>query len=235
VRALSLAMLAVSLGAEAAAANELATAAPQPMNFAVSRNGQPIGHHTLTIVRDGDSQIVTVNIEFAVRMMGVAVYRYSHHSREVWRGERLQSLVARTNDNGTGHVVRATRHGDNLKIDRAETPVTAVAASLEQVTPEGNRSASDIVPGNLLTTSHWNPRQPAQSVLLHTQFGTPSHVQVSNLGRDSVRPSRRTVLTTRYRYAGDVRFDQWYDASGRWVKAAFTAHDGSTIEYTLQE
>ena len=75
-------------------------------------------------------------------------------------------------------------------------------------------------------------RQPS---LLNSQKGTVDRIGVETAGREVVRTAGGSIEATRDRYQGDVRMDQWFDARGRWVKMAFTASDGSVIEYVLQE
>ena len=81
----------------------------------------------------------------------------------------------------------------------------------------------------------WMAPQVKQSVLLNTQYGTPSKVKIVDLGRETIKTSSRSIQATHYRYSGDITLDQWFDDRGRWVKAAFKAFDGSEIEYILQE
>jgi hypothetical protein len=56
----------------------------------------------------------------------------------------------------------------------------------------------------------------------------------ANLARQLPPPN--VLARMRQLYAHAVRYmDQWFDERGRWVKGTFTAFDGSTIEYILQE
>ena len=201
------AMAIMVLGVDGAAAQGLAAAAPQSLTFAASRNGQPIGTHTVRIVDQGDRRTVVNSIDLALKALGVTVYRYAHHSTEVWQGDRLQSLSARTEDNGATHKVQVNRQGESLRVDREERKSVIKAVSFEQVMPAETRSASETQPGTLLPTSLWYRRIATQSALLNAQSGKPSRIQVSKLGRDTVRTSRLSIEATRYRYAGDLRID----------------------------
>jgi hypothetical protein len=227
--------LALLLVAGGAAADDTAALAPQSLTFSASRNGQALGTHTVRLANEGGRLKVVNNIDLALRAINVTVYRYNHSSTELWQGGRLQSLNSRTDDNGTIHKVVVSRQGDALHVDREERKPMINAASLEQLLPAEVRSARETQPGNLLPTALWHPRIVAQSTLLNMQHGRLSQIQVAKLGRDTVRTSSRSVEATRYRYTGDLRFDHWFDDRGRWVKAVFTAPDGSLIDYTLQE
>jgi hypothetical protein len=185
------------------------------LSFAVYRNGEQIGQHTLTFRRNGPELTVDVSIDFAVKFLGFTAYRYSHQAREVWADDALQSLAAQTDDNGRKHVVRARRDPDGLAVEH-----------------DGRR---DVLPANLLPSSHWNVHQVEQSTILNTQLGIPARVTIVPVGREMVRTSSGAVPATRYRYTGDVTKDQWFDDRGRWVRTNFKASDGSSIEYILQE
>lgn len=235
MRVLVVAMMTLLLGAESAAGEQVASAAQQSLTFAATRNGQPIGTHTIRIVDQGDLRTVTNDIRLDLKAMGLTVYRYVHNSTELWRGDRVQAIHATTEDNGTVYKVRVTRQGDALRVDREERKPIIKAASMEQFLPAETRSASEIQPGSMLPTALWSPKIASQSSLLNIQLGTPSRVQVNLVGRETVRTSRNAVEATRFRFSGDLRFDQWFDDRGRWVKAVFIAPDNSTIEYTLQE
>ena len=69
---------------------------------------------------------------------------------------------------------------------------------------------------------------------MNTQTGTEARIQVSVLGRETIRTTNASIDATHYRYTGDLVMDQWFDDTGRWVKTSFIASDGSTIEYVLK-
>ena len=184
-------------------------------SFAVYRNGELIGRHNLAFQRNGRDLTVSAAVDFLVKMLGFTAYRYSHRAQEVWNGDAFQSIATQTDDNGTKYVVRAQRTADGIDVQRT--------------------SDREILPPSLLPTSHWNIRQISQKSLLNTQNGRRADVQVTLLGRETVKTANGSIEANRYRYAGDVTTDQWFDDRGRWVKTTFKASDGSTIEYILQE
>ena len=65
--------------------------------FAVFLDGAEIGTHTFTLKEEG---VLESRARFDVRLLGIPVYRYRHEATERWRGGCLESLVARTDDNG---------------------------------------------------------------------------------------------------------------------------------------
>jgi len=205
---------------------------PPVVTFAIYRNGENVGRHVITFEKKGDSQVVTIDTDITVRTLGVVAYRYAHHANEVWVGDQLQSLQAKTDDNGRKYTVSAQRVGANLKVEHTTSGPVATAAYDGFQVPDISR---EMLPGATLPTSQWNFRQVKQTTLLNTQFGTPARVTVTPAGRETVRTSTRSVEATRYNYTGDLHGNQWFDDHGRWVRGAFVAFDGSIVEYILQE
>ena len=59
------------------------------LSFAVYRNGEAIGRHTLAFQHNGADLTVSTTIDFAVKVLGVTAYRYIHRGQEVWNGDSL--------------------------------------------------------------------------------------------------------------------------------------------------
>ena len=231
------AVAALFLAVAASTAVEAANDFPygRTLAFTVYRNGKEIGHHTVTFQQEGSKRQVQVSVELTVKALGVTAYRYAHNSQETWNAGIFQTLEARTDDNGMKYEVRVHRNGKGLVVDRQVTPPLVPAASNDQGLQQAE-SSRDLQPAGMLPTSNWNFGQVGQSVLLNTQYGTPSHTKITPMGREPIKTaSGATIEATRYRYTGDLRMDQWFDDRGRWVRATFPAFDGSTIDYILQE
>lgn len=206
---------------------------PSRITYAISREGQPIGRYVVTFEHKGPLKVATVDCQVEVKTLGVAAYRYSHRGREEWNGDELQSLKAQTDDNGKKFTVAAERRGSDLVVERTAPAAVATAAADQGY--QGPDVSRQVLPGNLLPTNGWNFGQVKQTALLNTENGKVAHVQVTQNGQEMVRMPSGSVETTRYRYTGDLKMEQWFDSKGRWIKGTFTAFDGSTIEYILQE
>ncbi len=207
--------LPVLLGLFAAFAAAPAFAAPpDELDFAVLRNGEPVGTHVVRFHGgDGDLQI-TVDTNVVVKMAMIPVYRFAHHDDEVWHGGHLISLASTTNDDGTRHTLSVTRTDAALA-----------------VTGDGNatRLPPDTVPASL-----WNPATVGQDRLLNTLDGHAMAIQVADLGDDTVAVGGAPRPARHYRMAGDLARELWYDASGTLIKVRFKAKDDSDIEYVLK-
>ena len=203
------------------------------LSFAAVRNGQTIGHHRLTFQKNGEQLTVSTAIDLAVKFMGVTAYRYMHRAQEVWSGDTFQGLTARTDDDGKKYAIQIRRDGAALAVERNARPDGLSPATLERGF-QRDGAVRTTLPPQLLPSTHWNVRQIRQSELVNTQTGTEVRIQVSVLGRETIRTANASIDATRYRYTGDLLVDQWFDDAGRWVKTSFTASDGSTIEYVVQ-
>ena len=204
------------------------------LGFVAHRNGQRIGTHLLTFQQDGDRHVVTTEIDFAVRMVGLVVYRYRHRATEIWSGDEFQAIASESDDNGEKYAVKAKREGGDLIVQRRE-PQSFFKTSGGDEALEQQRWIRDVLPGHLLPSTHWNIAQTRHQALLNTQTGKMVHTGVREVGRETVRTASAAPAATHFAYSGDITMDQWFDDHGRWVKSTFKATtDGSTIEYTLQ-
>ena len=207
---------------------------PSRITYAIYRDGQQIGRHVVTFDHKGPLKVVTVDCQVEVKALGVAAYRYSPRGREEWNGDQLQSLQAQTDDNGRRFTVTAERRDGALVVERTAPAPTPTAALADQGY-RGPDVSRQVLPGNLLPTSGWNFGQVKQTALLNTENGKVAQIQVTPAGQETVQTPSGSVATTRYRYTGDLHMEQWFDSAGRWIKGTFSAFDGSTIEYILQE
>ena len=203
------------------------------LSFVAVRNGQTIGHHSLTFHRNGAQLTVSTAIDLAVKFMGVTAYRYMHRAQEVWSGDTFQGLTAQTDDDGKKYRIQIRRDGAALTVERNARPDVLLPATLDRGF-QLDGAVLTTLPPQLLPSTHWNVRQIRQSALVNTQTGTEARIQVFVLRREIIRAANASIDATHYRYTGDLVMDQWFDDSGRWVKTSFAASDGSTIEYVLQ-
>ena len=203
-------------------------------SFAAFRNGQDIGRHTISFQRNGSEVTVSTSVDFAVKVLGLTAYRYTHRAREVWNGDTFMALSAQTDDNGKKYKVDIKRDPSGLRVERFAQPEVVKASAADEGF-QHRAMVRETVPGQVLPTTYWNFRQLRQAVLLDTQYGTKRDVHAATIGRETIKTATGTLQATHYRYSGDIAMDQWFDSRDRWVKASFVAYDGSTIEYILQE
>ena len=233
IRRLILALAIMGCGSAAAQATADFPYGPSHV-FAAFRNGERIGTHTLNFQQSGDKRTVTTSIDFAVKALGVTMYRYNHRGQEIWNGNTFESIATQTDDNGTKYTLKAKHDPNGVSVVREGGGAPKMASNDMGFQQAGPKQVT--MPASTLPTTHWNLNQVKQSAMLNTQNGDLSRVQVTPKGRETIKTtSGKTIEANRYSYSGDVQMDQWFDDRGRWVKAAFKASDGSTIEYILQE
>jgi hypothetical protein len=204
------------------------------LSFAALRNGQRIGTHVLTFQQDGVRQVVTTQIDLAVRLLGVVAYRYTHRGQEIWSDGRFQSISTESNDNGEKFAVKAQSESSGLIVRRRE-PQSFIKTSTGDDTSEQQHWIREVHAGQILPSTHWNIAQTRQRQLLNTQTGKIMTMTVSEVGRETVKTATEAAAATHFSYTGEIVMDQWFDDRSRWVKSNFKAtSDGSTIEYILQ-
>ena len=182
-RFLGTVLLALCAGPSFASSAEPTCGAP--VDFAAYRNGQHIGSHRVSFERQGDRLLVTTSIELALKFIGITVYRYKHRSQEEWWGGDLRSFSSSTDDDGKSYEVRVVRDRAQLKVER--------------LAPGAAAYAGDVIPADVLPSTHWNLRQAAQTSLLNAQKGTLERIAVTPLGRTNVKISSGWRAATHYR------------------------------------
>ena len=209
------------LGKAAAMGTALVAAAPRrgmglppELRFNVMRDGNEIGHHTITFRQDGDMLLANVVVEIVVRLGPIPLFRYHHGVRETWRGGQFIALDSETNDDGKSFKVHAARFGDQVIVETLTAPRVVLGP--------------DTIP-----LTHWNilcMRRP----LFNPQDGLPVDSTIVPRGEEMVPlADGRLVPAAHYSLGGKVVLDDWYDEARQWVALRTAGRDGSKIEYRL--
>ncbi len=188
-------------------------AAETHLDFTVLKNGDPIGHHQIDLIRNGENEAVSIKTNILVRVAYVPVYRFEHIGSEIWQNGRLVSLRSQTNDDGDKHSLVVGATADHVEVDG-----------------DGVHSQAD--PG-IVTASLWNPDLVKRMVLLNTLTGKQMAVSVADLGEDLIRSRGSETRAHHYKVAGELQREVWYDQSGTLVQVRFKAKDDSDILYVL--
>jgi hypothetical protein len=110
----------------------------------------------------------------------------------------------------------------------------SLSALMSKTNDDGEMHQVDLANAEGFPASLWNDAILEQSVLLNTIDGRSMTATAVHVGPEAVHASGKAVPAQHYRLSGGLERDLWYDASGMLVKVAFTAEDGSHIEYTLK-
>ncbi|MDH6168459.1 hypothetical protein M2282_003612 [Variovorax boronicumulans] len=186
-------------------------------NFRVLLDDSPIGEHRFALATNGEERRLTSEAAFAVKLLGVTVYRYRHSATEQWRGDCLRQLASKTDDDGTPEKVDASTTGDS--------------SALTVTTAKGTQSLD----GCLMSFAYWNPAIRKQERLLNSQSGKIEAVQVSRAGSGTVEVRGQPVAGTRWRITTTAQpIDIWYSAEGEWIGLDSTVSGGRKLSYRLK-
>jgi len=206
-------LLACLLAVTAASIALPLTAATPPVRqiaFAILKDSDPIGQHSVTFERRGEELLVDIAIDIQIRFAFLTLFRYRHENREVWRGGQLVSLDTWTDDDGTDYRVRARSTPAGLRV-------------------EGS-GGTFVAPKGIIPTSYWNPATIEQTRLLDTQSGRLLEVTIQSFDEEAMSVGSGKIPVRKYAVTGDLNLDVWYTPRGEWTKIAFQAR-GSTIDY----
>lgn len=196
-----------------AAIPALADAGAARRAFRIIRDGEDIGGHSLAARRDGRRLTVEIDIEIAIQILGVTVYRYELTNREVWRDGRILSIDSTVNDDGESGFCRVRRKDDGLRI-------------------EGS-AYSGPAPADAATTSYWSADFLTRGVWISTQSGEPLSVSAADQGIEVIESAAGPISCRRWAITGDLDLQLWYDAAGDWAANAFNA-GGEIGRYRLE-
>ena len=198
-------LVALAFGANAA------PGAPETLRFAIMRNGDQIGTHTVEINRGPKETSVNMSTDLAVKVMFITAYHLQYTTSEKWVGGKLIALNAESDDNGTKHKVSATLKPNGLEVDA-----------------DGKTSTVD---KNIIPATLWNPEVVKRSQVLDPKDGGVVPITVTEQGVEDLTIEGRTTKARHYILKSKFQQDVWYDEKGRLVQSSLVAPDGSVILY----
>ena len=151
---------------------------------------------------------VTIDVAVALHMLGIRVFRYSHHGEETWHDGQMVRLVTTTDDDGTPRHVDASRD--------AQTGTWRGV-----VGPQPG-------PAPLLSSSFWNIQTVLQTRLLDRETGKIIAMHADAPSAQTLQLGQRQVATSKYDLAGPVKGSVWYDGNGCWVQGGLH-HPGRRV------
>jgi hypothetical protein len=170
--------------------------------FTIWRKGKQVGFQHLSFERHGDTVKLDIHAEITIKLGFITLFNYVHRNSEVWQAGQLVSLDSETNNDGKFEFARIRR--DN------QGKLQVVGSHYEGEAP-----------ASLLTTSYFIPAFVVQTQLINSQNGSLLAVFPKFIGDETIAGVAGDVSARRYRLAGDLALDIWYDQSGAWQKSAF--------------
>ncbi len=182
------------------------------LEWRISRDGAKIGRHLMTIRHQHGDLIVENEIDIRVELVFVALYRYVHRDREVWRGGRLVELTAFTNDDGTASDLGVEAAEGGLAVDGPSGQFTAPAGSF---------------PSGL-----WQIDMTKGSALIDVERGRLLSVRFTVRAEEPVAVAGEEVRARHVTASGDISRELWYGPDGFLLRQQFRGPDGTTLDFT---
>ena len=132
-------------------------------NFAVSLDGDLIGTHRFDLRQAGPSLAMRGHADFAVKFLGLTLYRYRHEVTSRWQDACLDNLSAQTDDDGAKTSGSATASATATRVIRRR---------------DGSGESELTVSGCMMDFAYWNPNLLTQTRLLNPQTGEIEAVQI---------------------------------------------------------
>ncbi len=199
-----------------ASAPSLAYAIDAPdgrLEWRISRDGAKIGRYLMTIRHQHGDLIVENEIDIRVELVFVALYRYVHRDREVWRDGQLVELTAFTNDDGTA---------SDLEVEAAEGGLAVDGPSGKFAAPAGS------FPSGL-----WKIDMTKGSAFIDVERGRLLSVHFTVRAEEPVAVAGEDVRARHVTASGDISRELWYGPDGFLLRQQFKGPDGTTLEFTL--
>jgi hypothetical protein len=175
-------------------------AAAEPLSYVILKQGEPIGHETVAITKNGDRTTVEVRTETRVKVLFLD-FHYNHHREETWRSGQLEHMVADTDDDGTIHHIDVVRDASGMRL-----------------TLDG---AAKEMPADALPLSLWGKAILDRRYLYGVSDAAPYRVTIQDLGAVSLVLNGQEMTAEHYRIAGEVERDLWYGDDGLLLKTTF--------------
>ncbi len=187
------------------------SAAAETLRFAITRNGDQIGTHTIDVKRDAQQTTVSIATDLTVKVLFVTAYHFQYTASEDWINGRLVGLSSATDNNGTPHKVSIV-----MKENRLEMEADGKTSRLDP----------NVMPGSL-----WTPELLRRSTMLDPQDGQILPLTVLDDGMDDLPVNGRTLKAHHYTLKSRYSQDVWYDDQQHLVQARIIGSDGSVILY----
>jgi hypothetical protein len=172
-----------------------------------------IGTLTIVSTRRGDERVYDQTLHIAVKLLFVTAYHQDSERKEAWRGDRLISYDAKTDDDGKKNTIVGRAQGDKFVIDG----------------PAGHIAA----PATVYPSNPFDPGIVHATLVMDTGSGKLLHVTVTPGAEETVTAGGGSLKARRYAMTGDLQRDLWFDDKGKLLKFSFK-NDGALVTFTLK-
>jgi hypothetical protein len=212
LRAIVLAGTALAASAAAGSVSMSEIDATRVWEFRVLLDGDEIGYHRFRLVNEGESARLISEAAFSVQFLFIDAYRYRHENEEVWRGDCLQAIDARTKINGESLTVRGERREDGFVVSTDDE--------------------REVLEGCVMSFAYWNPEFLDQDRLLNAQNGEYVAVTIEPQSEERLDIGGREVDAIRYSLdAGEMAMRLWYTPDREWLALESKTKGGRLLRY----
>jgi hypothetical protein len=198
-----------------------AMATDRQWRFEVYLDDKNIGYHDFTLseinkqgidgkkVDDpqaGNQRQLKSEASFEYRLMFVKLFGYEHRNTEIWTGNCLAEIAARTETKGKTFQVNGSLEGDRFLLDGTSGEIELPACNM--------------------SFAYWNHAFLQQDQLINSQNGEVLDIEVSE--PQLVELEIRGVLQPAWFYqlvAKDMKIDLWYSENNEWLALETDAGD----------
>jgi len=171
-----------------------------------------IGTYSNIVRQTGDTTEVSTQLNVAVKVLGIVMYREEATRTEHWQGNRLVAFEGVTVTNGARLEVRGEAKGDNFVVS----------------TPSGNVTA----PGKVHPSNPWALAVLNTDFMMSTKSGRVDKVTVTGGKEEAVTFDGKPQHLKQFEIDGPKRQFVWVDNNDT-VVAFRTEEDGSPIDFIL--
>jgi Family of unknown function (DUF6134) len=183
-------------------------------DFNVYVDGKRAGYATMAITQvDDGTTTVAADSEVAVKVLGLAAYKYSYRGKEIWKDGKLQKFESTCDDDGKRFVVTAAAEGNGVRVRV--------------------NNQERIVSSEVWLSSYWN--RPDNKVLNQTipivdaDTGRDLDAKVTYVGQEQLKLAGQVQNVLHYKLIGKANVDLWYDASNRLVRQEWVEDGHKTL------
>jgi hypothetical protein len=191
---------------------ELCPLPAEDLSYSIFNDDTEVGDLNLVFDRKSDQTMVSISMDILVRVLFFKAYSFSHTSQEIWTGDGLKTLSARTDDNGDNFSIAIKRLNQTQEITSNEGRVEH--------------------PGVRLTELIWCEGAARGGKIISTLTGHIDDIPINFLGEEEIDVNGQTTKARHYRFVRKKRVgDFWYDVHGKLLKLAYPTRYYSTARF----
>lgn len=185
--------------------------------FKASLDGSQMGEHSFSISNASEGRKIQSSANFAVKVLFITAYRYSHKADELWEGNCLRRLTSTTKENSALTEVRGGQKGEQFILSGPKGEVIGEQCEM--------------------TFAYWNPEILSKKKLINPQTGELLDVEIKSMGTEEILVRSKKQQAERYKItAPKTEIDLWYaieNETKKWVALRSVTPEGYVVDYEL--